>query len=149
MKRFHFLLDTNAASEPGKPRPDLGLVEWLQEHQHEAAIPIVTLYELRKGIEALPFDSPHRRQRERHWRTFLLAFAEAVLPFDFLDAWAAAEHFHRLRADLGERCLDAVGWSDFLIAAQARAHGLIVVTRNTRHFPHCETLNPWLKHPPA
>lgn len=145
--RFQFALDANAASEPGEARPDLGMMAWLREHQHETAIPVIVAYELRKGIEALPFDCRPRRQLEQRWRDFVRDFAEAVLAFDLADAWAAAEHYQILRAEFGSDCVQAVGWADFLIAAQARAHQLTVVTRNARHFPHCSTINPWLEDP--
>lgn len=35
-----------------------------------------------------------------------------------------------------------IPYDDSLIGAIARSCGLIVVTRNTKHFPGCDTVNP-------
>ena len=36
-----------------------------------------------------------------------------------------------------------------MIAAIAREYGLIIATRNTDHFPFCQTVNPFLEDPPG
>jgi len=58
------------------------------------------------------------------------------LPFDD----DAAEEYGSIRAYL-ERLGTPIGPHDMLIAAIARAKGLIVVTRNTRHFSRIHGLN--------
>ena len=146
--RFAYLLDTNAASEPARLAPDPGFMAWLQDHQHEVALPVFVLFEQRKGIEAVPDASLKRRVLESAFRRLVRDFSEAILPFAEADAWAAGEHYHALISDFGRGVVDQVGLVDFFIAAQARAHHLRVVTRNTAHFPHCgELVNPWLEHP--
>ena len=68
--------------------------------------------------------------------------------FDF-DAPAAFE-WGRYAAEL-EAAYGTDWWKQFdqrdtMIGAIAREYGLTVVTRNQRHFPFCNTVNPFL-HP--
>lgn len=51
------------------------------------------------------------------------------IPFDD----ASAEHYGQIRRDL-ERAGTPIGPNDFLIAATARAHGLVLITHNVREF---------------
>lgn len=60
-------------------------------------------------------------------QTFLSRFVS--LAFDDM----AAEHYGRIRADLARRGTP-IGPNDLLIASIALAHGLILVTHNTREF---------------
>ena len=68
------------------------------------------------------------------------SFRERILPVDtaVASAWADVWAQHK-------RLGRAVGVIDELIAATALAHGLIVVTRNARHFEAsgCDLLVPW------
>ena len=49
-----FLLDTNVVSEPTKPRPNPGLVEWLAAVDEDGVfLSVITLTELRYGVERL------------------------------------------------------------------------------------------------
>jgi predicted nucleic acid-binding protein len=55
----NFLLDTNVVSEWTKQRPDAGVVAWLAEVDEDRVfISIVTLAELRYGVERLPGRCP-------------------------------------------------------------------------------------------
>jgi tRNA(fMet)-specific endonuclease VapC len=51
------------------------------------------------------------------------------IPFDD----ASAEHYGQIRRDL-EQAGTPIGSNDFLIAATARAHGLVLITHNVREF---------------
>ena len=56
-----FLLDTDALSELEKPRPDPGLLAWLETVDWlDLHLSVVTVGELWKGIDELP---PGRRRR--------------------------------------------------------------------------------------
>jgi predicted nucleic acid-binding protein len=70
----------------------------------------------------------------------LASFKDRILPVDMMvaSAWADVWALHK-------RIGRAVGVIDELIAATALAHGLIVVTRNARHFDAsgCDLLVPW------
>jgi predicted nucleic acid-binding protein len=49
-----WLIDTNIISEWVKPRPDAGVVHWLEEVDEERVfLSVVTLAEIRFGIERL------------------------------------------------------------------------------------------------
>ena len=63
-----FLLDTNVVSEWVRPRPDAGVVAWLAEADEDRVfISVVTLAELRYGIERLT--AGQRRRRLDEWLT--------------------------------------------------------------------------------
>ena len=45
-----YLVDANVLSEPTKPSPDLGVVEWLRDNEREIAVDPFILGEVRFGI---------------------------------------------------------------------------------------------------
>ncbi|MDZ7697530.1 MAG: tRNA(fMet)-specific endonuclease VapC [Deltaproteobacteria bacterium] len=117
-----YLLDTNIVIYTMKNRP-LQVRKRFQRHHGQMAISSVTLGELVYGAE-------HSEQVERN-----LADIEAmvsrldVLSFD----QEAAYHFGRIRAALYNMGRP-IGPYDMMIAGQARASGLILVTKNTDEF---------------
>lgn len=136
-----YLLDTNAVSEWVKPRPDPGIARWLdQVDEDRTYLSVITLGELRKGVERLA--DGRRRRRLDSWLAEDLPdrFGERVLPVDS----AVADEWGRLLAH-AEIAGTAVGGTDALIAATARTHQLQVVTRNIKHFQHAgvDTICPW------
>ena len=60
-----FLVDANVLSEPTKPEPARGVVEWLQSNERELVVDPIILGEIRFGIHLLP--AGKRRQRLEHW----------------------------------------------------------------------------------
>lgn len=136
-----YLLDTDFLSAAAQRRPDPRALAWLARHDTEAAIPTVALAELRYGI-------PGAADAER--RTFLDGFVAGIRE-DFADAIlpATEEILIEWKALLQEikRAGRPMGCEDSLIAATARAHQLIVVTANTRHFEAAgvRCLNPLVK----
>jgi len=54
-----YLLDTNVISEPMKARPNDGVVTWLSGIDDEVCISVVTITELRYGIERLATGKRH------------------------------------------------------------------------------------------
>jgi predicted nucleic acid-binding protein len=74
---------------------------------------------------------------ERIFDFILEDYREAIYAFD--EAAAAAE-WGRLMAESKNK---PIPYDDSLIAAIARSCGLVVVTRNEKHFPGCKTVNPW------
>ena len=48
-----------------------------------------------------------------------------------------------LEADMGTDWWKTFDFRDTAIAAIARAYGLAIVTRNEKHFPLCELVNPF------
>jgi len=136
-----FLLDTNVVSEWTKPRPDVGVVEFLAtEDEDTLFLSVVTLAELRRGVDRLA--PGRRRNRLDDWlRNDLLArFTGRLLAIDVptADAWG------RLSARR-ERVGRPMGAMDGWIAATAMVHGLTLVTRDVADFAGTvgEIICPW------
>ncbi|HVV94446.1 MAG TPA: type II toxin-antitoxin system VapC family toxin [Hyphomicrobiales bacterium] len=136
-----FLLDTNVVSEWVKPRPDPGVVQWLAEVDEDRAfLSVVTLAEIRRGIERLPHG--HRRRRLEDWLLveLPLRFEGRVLPIDraIADRWGLVV----ARSEAAGR---PIGVIDAFLAATAIVQDLMLVTRNQDDFIGAvdETINPW------
>jgi predicted nucleic acid-binding protein len=133
-----YLIDTNVLSELRRREPDARVVRWFAERPAGTLyLSVLTLGELRKGIDALP-ESPRKLA--------LLDWLETDLPMFFAGRILAidtnvADRWGRLVAQAG-RPLPAI---DSLLAATALTHGLTLVTRNLRDFSHPDltVLDPW------
>ena len=80
---MNLLLDTNVISEWTKARPDAGAVRWLAEADEDRIfISVVTIAEIRHGIERLP--RGHKRDRLDSWLTtdLPMRFEGRILPID-------------------------------------------------------------------
>src|SRR6266849_5091329 len=139
----NFLLDTNVVSEWTKPRPDSGVVAWLAEADEDRVfISVITLAELRYGIERMPAGA--RRNRLDMWVSEQLParFEARVLSIDTeaADTWGRVMARGQVRGRL-------VGTMDTFIAATAERHHLTLVTRNVPDFDALgiRLINPWSK----
>lgn len=121
-----YLVDANILSEPTKPVPHAGVVEWLRSHEREIAVDPIILGEVRFGILLLP--KGKRRAKLERW------FDAGVQRLHCL-AWEAETglRWAKLLAALRASGL-AMPVKDSLIAATALVHGLIVATHNTADF---------------
>jgi len=133
-----YLLDTNIVSETIKTNPNKTVIAWLDQLPGEALyVSVLTLGEIRKGIEAL--SDKRRREKLRLWLEHELPawFEGRVLSVDL----AVADRWGRLLAETG-RPLPAI---DSLLAATALHYELRLVTRNARDFdyPGLEVINPF------
>jgi tRNA(fMet)-specific endonuclease VapC len=116
------LLDTNTCIGVLRQRP--GMVQRLSRlAPTDCAVSMVTVYELLCGVEKAKDPVKERRKVEQ----FVATITE--LPLDR----AAAETAARTRADL-ERQGQPIGPYDLLIAGQALATGLTLVTNNVQEF---------------
>ena len=136
-----FLLDTNVVSEWVKPRPDPGIVAWLAEVDEDRVfLSVVTLAELRHGIEPLAPGGRRRRLDEWLRGELPLRFEGRLLPVDQAVADRWGEVVAR-RAAAGP----PIGVMDAFIAATATVHSLKLVTGNAADFRSAveEIVNPW------
>jgi predicted nucleic acid-binding protein len=138
---MNFLLDTNVVSEWTKPRPNSGVITWLDEADEDRVfLSVATLAELRHGVERL---APGvRRKKLDSWLSeeLPIRFESRVLAVtaEVADEWGRVI----ARCEVGGRPLPAM---DGLIASTAIVHGLTLVTRNTADFETAlkSLLNPW------
>jgi toxin FitB len=136
-----FLLDTNVVSEWVKPRPNEGVVSWLANIDEASVfISVITLMELRYGIEYMP--AGVRRTRLDTWLRGELPrrFDERIMQVDS----AVADTCGSLMAR-SKRSGHAMDAMDAFIGATAMAHGLGLVTRNVADFRFLDgiVINPW------
>jgi predicted nucleic acid-binding protein len=135
-----YLLDTNVVSELARARPDPRVLAWFAGVADDALyLSVLTLGELRSGVESMPRGA--RRERLRNWLEHDVPgwFDDRLLPVDA----AIADRWGRLTAG-ASRTLPAI---DSLLAATALQHDLRVVTRNASDFelPGLEVVDPWAK----
>lgn len=140
-----YLLDTNVVSETIRTQPDASVMAWLAVTDRENLyLSVITLGELERGI--IKHHDPVRQARLRHWytTTVLPDYAGRILDITppVMSEWARLVQAARSAGQ-------PPGTLDALIAATASAHGLIIVTRNTKHFDvlGVSTFNPWQEEP--
>jgi predicted nucleic acid-binding protein len=136
-----FLLDTNVISESARPRPDTGVMDWLDTTDEEQLfLSVVSLAELRHGIERL--SDGKRKAALDVWLTEQLAprFEGRLLHVDA----ETADQWGRVVAR-GQAAGRPMGAMDAFIAAHARQHDLVLVTRNITDFADAgvRLLNIW------
>ena len=124
-----FMLDTNIIIYAKNKRPE-GLFQRLMECPPEdICISVITMAELEYGV----FKSSQPDRNRLALSTLLSGIR--VVPFDS----NAAREYGDIRADLERRGI-VIGGNDMLIAAQARAMNLILVTNNQREFERIKGL---------
>ena len=139
---MNFLLDTTVVSEWVKTRPNRGVMAWLAEADEDRVfISVVTLAELRYGIEHMAAGGRRKRLDEWLQNELTLRFEGRVLPIDvaIADCWGMVV----ARSEAAGR---PIGAMDAFIAAIADVNGMTLVTRNTSHFEVSleHIINPWV-----
>lgn len=135
-----YLLDTDALSEPIRPRPERRFMMKMERHASSLAISSVTWHEANFGVQRLPAGR-RRQELERYLRDVIEACIP-VLPYDrAAAAWHAGE-----RARL-EGAGHAPPFADGQNAAVAATRGLILVTRNVADYAPFEgvTVEDWCR----
>lgn len=120
-----YLLDANVLAELRKrARANVHVVEWFDALDSDAIlISVVTIGEIRKGIDSLQRRDPKAALVLEHWLQRLLTLhRNSILPIDL----AVAEEWGRLNVP------DPLPVIDGLLAATARVHDLTLATRNVK-----------------
>ncbi|HEX4495900.1 MAG TPA: PIN domain-containing protein [Thermoanaerobaculia bacterium] len=126
-----YLLDTNVLSELVRKRPSAAVLERIQGFpRKQLSTSSICVTELRYGAARHPQGGPL-------WAriTSEVLGGLRILPV----AQAEAERAGDLLAELDLRGTP-IGIEDVLIGATALVHGLVVATRNVRHFDRIEGL---------
>jgi len=131
-----YLLDTNVLSELRKSKPHGAVIAWIRgvddRHLHISA---VSLGEIQVGIEITRGQDAERAAEIEAWADHI-ADTWSVLPLD----GAAFRLWGRLMHGKSDELI-----ADAMIAATAKLHGLVVVTRNVKDFKEfgVKLLNPF------
>jgi toxin FitB len=122
-----FLLDTNVISEFAKAKPNPSVIAWLGSvRSTDLFLSVITLGEIRKGIERKRMTSPPDAVRLDAWfTTLVLRYRSRILPFDeqSADRWGRVMVLH-----------PSVPVEDSQLVATALQHDLTFATRNVRHI---------------
>lgn len=130
-----FLLDTNVISmlSPARAEASPGFLDWLERVDGEGRVflSVVAIHEIEKGIALLEHRGATAKAAAlRLWLAGLITtYDDKILP---IDALAAA-----LAGQLEAKAISAghhPGMADAAVAGIAKARGLVIITRNTRHF---------------
>jgi predicted nucleic acid-binding protein len=120
-----FLLDNNVVSELRKSRPHGAVVAWRRSVPlQELAVPAVVIGEIQAGIEITRKQDPAKATELEGWLHRVMSYY-AILPADGAIFRELARLMARTSDDLG---------ADAMIAATARIHGMVIVTRNVKDF---------------
>ena len=121
-----YLMDTDVLSALRRRERHPRLVQWLAlQRTGDIYLSVVTVGEIERGIRRQQQRNPSFARDLTAWlEQVMTLYAARILPVDV----TAARRWGRLSADLGHES------ADLLIAATALERGLIVVTRNVRHF---------------
>lgn len=121
-----FLLNTNVLSEMMRENPDPQVMENLARYDGDLGIPALVAHELRFGWLRMP--DGRRKDAIGHFLQDVVSLLP-VLPYD-----ASAARIHaELRQEAGSKG-QTLPFVDGQIAAIAMAHGLTLITRNTKDF---------------
>ncbi|MCG8274094.1 type II toxin-antitoxin system VapC family toxin [Aquamicrobium sp. NLF2-7] len=126
-----YLVDTNviSAMAPSKRQTLDYLAEWLDENSPRLFLSVITAAEVRSGIAKAEREGATTKARRltEWWDSIEYLYAGKMLPIDLRCASVAGQILDAARAH-------QPGFEDIAIAATARVHDLIVLTRNLRHF---------------
>jgi predicted nucleic acid-binding protein len=124
-----YLVDTNVFCEKLKREPSDRVVSWISRHEPDLFISVITIAEIRRGIDRLP-DGSKRRAELQTWLSGICH----VMKGNILSLNRSIAHvWGQMQAELDRRGVILSSF-DGLIAATAVRYDLTVVTRNIQNF---------------
>ena len=133
-----FLMDTDMLSALRRRDRHPDAVHWLESQRtSDLYLSVVTIGETERGITQQQRRDPAFARDLGRWLDRVLAlYGDRILMVDI----PTARRWGQLSATLGH------SGADLLVAATALEHGLVVVTRNVRHFEPAgvQVLNPFI-----
>ncbi len=137
---MRYLVDTNVFSEGLKRMPSEPVLRWLRENESSLCISVITVAEIRRGIERLP-EKSGRREKLQQW---LSAVCDSMRGNVLGLNRSVAHVWGQMQARLDRSGLKLAAF-DGLLAATAVRHDLTLVTRNVADFKNApvKILNPF------
>lgn len=123
---MNYLCDTNILSEMMRRSPDPLVEQWFQA-QAIISLSVITVEEIDCGL------AYKQAPRQREWFQKFLALRGKILPV----TEAIARQSGLWRGSFRQQGIIRTQ-ADLLIAATAKVHQLVLVTRNTPDFEQCE-----------
>ena len=140
---MRYLIDTCAISELSARKPSEDVRRWFASVPDEDLyLSVVTIGELRKGIDRLSEDDPLRQRLERWFSSVRAVFSGRILEFDERMAMAWGKIVgESIRLGKTRPAVDAQ------LAATALVNWMVLVTRNEKDFEYTgvQFLNPFDK----
>jgi toxin FitB len=128
-----WLFDTDVLSAlaPGRPPLSAAAVRWFEERNEDIFFSAITVMEIHSGIAKLQRNAAARRAGVMQtWLNRVLEqYGDRVLPLDATSGEIAG----RL-SDAATAAGRHPGFPDVAIAAIAKAHALVLLSANRRHF---------------
>lgn len=131
MSRYLVDTDVISATAPHRTLTRSGLAKWMDSNSQDLFVSAISIAEISDGIAKVLREGAKRKAAALSaWlQTVLHLYGDRVLAFDSATAEIAGALSDRARSR-GQ----APGFADTAIAATARRHGLVILTRNRRHF---------------
>ena len=135
MIKPYYLLDTNIISELMKQQPDKHVIAKIKEYERFCALSSTSWNELLYGINIMPAG----KKRDFYFDTLVdkIQAEFDIIQYDNHAAWIQADIRSRLRENG-----TPVEFDDTQIASIAVSNGMILVTRNTKHFEPIQKISP-------
>lgn len=127
-----YLVDTNIISAGAPNRsPHAPVAQWMDANSARLYLSTISIAELESGIsKSRRAGSTRKADLIAHWLDQLLHLYRArILPFD-----SGAARIAGVLIDESRAKGTPIGFADIAIAATAKHHGLVVLTRNLKHF---------------
>lgn len=128
-----YLVDTNvlSAGAPARAASQLNLVDWMDRNSDCLFLSVITIAEVEDGIAKAHREGARRKAAQiAEWlETLLHLYGMRIIGID-LEIARVIGHLSDRARGRGQ----APGFADLAIAATAQCRGLVVLTRNLRHF---------------